>query len=158
VKNSGPCFSKQSECSKYSLHELYAIDNKMRKLISFVSLISFLSCSDPATIYGNWVLRRVVNNDPKYEALDCADIISFQKDQSYEVMNNCYSSDVVHPVVEIGSWNVRGGNLTLENREVLTDHVLFGKQGALAMRITQFTNNSLILNEGGVTYIFEREF
>ena len=127
----------------------------IKKNMNFLSLVLLLvmgsndvSCQDITNLLqGRWILKQV----ELQEIYECPDVIVFNKNKSYQILNDCYSKDGRNPVIEKGVWeyNVERKIIVISDRKFYIDfsnhYVHRSKDNSLLIYVRELKNNILLL-------------
>ena len=100
-----------------------------------LTLLIFLKLISPPfpqveaeNLEGKWIY---VGSDNKKETfVECPEVIFFGSNGSYEILNECYGTDRIHPVIENGNWSFdpKLRKLSLFNRKFKSNYYLYGSK------------------------------
>jgi hypothetical protein len=121
---------------------------KARFSVFFIVLLSNVACSQNRTDFleGTWVLKEV-NSQPIYE---CADVIVFEENKSYMILNDCYGLDAREPAIEKGTWEYNSDRMliTLSARDFLldfNDYMYRSDAPRLVVEIREIDGNTIVI-------------
>ena len=120
----------------------------MKKCLNFILTILFVAhgaCFQTTShkIIGRWLYKGTENN--KTKALECPDMLIFNGDGSYLILNDCYGVNYDNPVVEQGKWtlNTKGNVIILKDRKFTTNYALHDTSQGMTMHLKECTGESL---------------
>lgn len=119
-----------------------------RVFILFLILTSILQIACTQDNYndfvGSWVLKES-NGELIYE---CPDEIVLNKDKTYEILNECYGTDMRKPIIEKGTWhfNIEKECVIFSNRVMFSSYVFQNKNLELSLFIHEFKNTEIAVS------------
>jgi len=120
----------------------------MKTGINFILIILLMSnsaCSQNAShkIIGSWLYKGTENN--KKQVIECPDMLVFNTDGNYSILNDCYGDDIESPTVEQGKWTFdsKENKITLKDRKFSTNYNFHDSSPALAFYIRESTDKFL---------------
>ncbi len=96
------------------------------QVVAIITVITTLvSCSVNADIEGGWLFKGGLGFDGRVE---CPNMLIFQP-MTYQIVNDCYGTDIANPIVEKGHWEVTQPNNQIRlNRTVIYSDVFFDEK------------------------------
>lgn len=120
----------------------------MKTYVNFILMIFLVSnsaCSQNSSykVIGSWVYKGV--SDSKKQVIECPDVLVFNKDGNYSILNECYGDDIENPSVEQGQWvfDSKENTITLKNRKFSTNYTFHDSSPVLTLYIKESTDKSL---------------
>lgn len=117
----------------------------MRSLFTFF-LINLSACAEEGDTGGNLV-GRWMNTDINGDAIECPDLLIFDSNGSYSIINDCYGIAPRNPVTESGKWIFSSSEslLRLSDRVFVTNYSLLEPTKELRIRVEKLSASTLIL-------------
>lgn len=110
-----------------------------------IILVSIGACSQNSSfkIIGSWVYNGVSDNTK--QVIECPDVLVFNKDGNYSILNDCYGDDIENPLVEQGQWvlDSKQNVIKLKNRKFSTNYTFHNSSPVLTLFIKECTDKSL---------------
>jgi hypothetical protein len=110
-----------------------------------IFLVSNSACSQNSTnkVIGSWLYKGVSNN--KKQVIECPDVLVFNKDGNYSILNECYGDDIENPLVEQGQWifDSKEKTIKLKSRKFSTNYTFHDSSPILILYINESTDKSL---------------
>lgn len=119
----------------------------MRLAFTLIIFLGNSLCAQKGpTIEGTWILERV-NSET---IIECADVITFNGNGNYAILNDCYGIDAKRPVIESGTWNYDAERMviTLSNRDFVTDisdYVYRDNAQILTLELREIGDNRMVI-------------
>ncbi|MBX7204458.1 MAG: hypothetical protein K1X81_03440 [Bacteroidia bacterium] len=108
-------------------------------------LISGIAYAQNAShkIIGRWQYKGVENS--KKQAVECPDMLVFNPDGNYQILNDCYSVTTQIPTIEQGNWiyDPKDKKITLKNRKFTTNVTFHDSSAELTLYIKGGTGKLL---------------
>jgi hypothetical protein len=121
---------------------------KINFILFKILLLSKAACSQNQTdvLEGQWVLKQVHLQD----IYECADVILFRKDKSYQILNDCYGKDGRNPIIEEGIWEYDSDRMLIslffrKFHIEISDYVYRSTADRLLVSVREIESNVLIL-------------
>jgi len=114
--------------------------------------MSISACSQNASnkIIGNWLYKGTENN--MGQGMECPDLLVFNTDGNYSILNDCYGDDIKSPIVEQGKWvyDSKEKKITLKDRIYSTNYTFHHNTPVLTLYVKEGTAKLLKLcfNQG----------
>jgi hypothetical protein len=94
-------------------------------------------------IIGRWQYKGVENS--KKQAVECPDVLVFNPDGNYQILNDCYSINTQTPTIEQGKWiyDPKDKKIILKNRKFTTNVTFHDSSAELTLYIKEGTGKLL---------------
>lgn len=122
---------------------------QLARALLVLFLISTSACAQDGEERGKLV-GRWVNAGVDDDAIECPDLLAFDSDGSYSILNDCYGIDPRNPVTESGKWvfNPSESQLQLNDRVFVANYSLRDPTEELRVRVEKLSGDALILTFG----------
>lgn len=125
-----------------------AMTQFMKSLFAFF-LINLGACAQEGDTGGNLV-GQWMNTDTNGGAIECPDLLIFDSNGNYSIVNDCYGIEPRNPVTESGKWIFISSEslLRLNDRVFVTNHSLMEPTKELRIRVEKLSPSTLTLTFG----------
>ena len=122
---------------------------KLARALFVLFLISTSACTQGGEKSGKLV-GRWMNTSVDGDAIECPDLLVFDSDGRYSILNDCYGKDPRNPVTESGKWifSSSASQLRLSDRVFVTNYSLWERTEELQVRVEKLSSNTLTLTFG----------
>lgn len=112
-------------------------------LLFLITFSSSCSQSSSVELSGSWIYTGLSKSNK--EAIECPDVLHFNKDGSYTILNDCYGVGLKLPVVEQGRWFYEPveKKVTLNGRKFFTNYFFLKKSSTLSFSVLERSKETL---------------
>ena len=120
----------------------------MKAGINFILIILLMSSNACSQNYsnkltGSWLYKGTEEN--KNQPIECPDVLEFNPDGNYSVLNDCYGNDIEKPNVEHGRWVIdsKENNIILKDRKFSSSYTFHDSSPELTLYLKEITDKSM---------------